>query len=142
MSMPPISFPWQNDAPDGQKPRLDPVAFSRHLRKASTDAEHKLWTALRNRRFRGQKFRRQHPVDPYVLDFYCEHLKLAIELDGGSHVTQTGLAYDKRRSEHLAKQGIRVIRISNYEMLVHTETLLNWLWHQLEKLDSEDRGST
>ena len=138
--MPPLAFPWQSDGDRKAEPRLAPVAFARNLRKSSTDAERKLWTALRNRRFRGQKFRRQHPVDPYVLDFYCEHLKLAVELDGGSHVTEAGRAHDQQRSHYLARQGIRVIRISNYEMLMHTETLLNWLWHQLEKLDSGDEG--
>ncbi len=79
-------------------------------------------------------------MPPYVLDFYCEEIHLAVELDGGSHVTEDGLAYDRKRTHHLAVQGIRVVRISNYEMLVHTETLLNWLWHQVESLNKGTTG--
>ncbi|MDB6137859.1 MAG: hypothetical protein JWO94_931 [Verrucomicrobiaceae bacterium] len=76
-------------------------------------------------------------MSPYVLDFYCEEIRLAVELDGGSHVIESGLAYDRKRTHDLAGQGIRVVRISNYEMLMHTETLLNWLWRQVENVGKE-----
>ena len=135
--MPPIAHPWLKADAGKDEARVDSKEFARRLRKQSTDSERKLRKALRNRGFRGNKFRRQHPVEPYVLDFYCEHHKLAIELDGGSHVTEEGRAYDQQRTECLARQGIRVFRISNYEMLVHTDNLLNWLWHQMENLESE-----
>ena len=79
-------------------------------------------------------------MPPYTLDFYCEEIGVAVELDGGSHVTEEGLANDHKRTHHLAMKGIRVVRISNYEMLVHTETLLNWLWHQVADLDKSPTG--
>ena len=60
--------------------------FARQLRSEQTEVEQQLWRALRNRRLQGVKFRRQHPVPPYVLDFYCHAAKLAIELDGSQHL--------------------------------------------------------
>lgn len=67
--------------------------FARQLRNEQTDAEHLLWRHLRNRQFLALKFRRQYPMPPYVLDFYCAELALVIELDGGQHIE--ALAYDQ-----------------------------------------------
>src|SRR5436190_1966667 len=63
----------------------DVLRFARALRNGQTDAETRLWTILRSRRLSGWKFRRQHPIPPYVLDFYCDEARLAIELDGSQH---------------------------------------------------------
>jgi len=82
----------------------------RYLRRMSTDAEAALWTLLRGRRFGGVKFRRQHSCGPFILDFFCMQKKLAIELDGGQHFEEAGLAYDARRDAYLAERGIRVLR--------------------------------
>jgi very-short-patch-repair endonuclease len=70
---------------EGKKPAIpeDIFKYARELRRNQTDAEQLLWGLLRDRRFAGKKFRRQHPVGRYILDFYCHELKLAIELDGG-----------------------------------------------------------
>jgi len=57
------------------------------------------------------KFRRQHPIGPYILDFYCPWVKLAVEVDGASHSTEEQAAHDRRRTEWLAQRGIRVIRL-------------------------------
>jgi Protein of unknown function (DUF559) len=65
------------------------------LRKRATDAERILWRDLRNRNFAGYKFRRQHPFDRYILDFYCPAAKLAIELDGGGHNYRAGQILDR-----------------------------------------------
>jgi very-short-patch-repair endonuclease len=111
------------------------VRFARALRKRSTDAERRLWSILRDRGLRGHKFRRQHPVEPYVLDFFCEGIQIAVELDGGQHHTDEGLAHDQARSAFLGKQGIRVIRITNFEMLVNTEATLDWLWREVMKVE-------
>lgn len=83
---------------------------ARALRWTMTDAERRLWALLRRKQLQGYRFRRQHPVEPYILDFYCFAEKLAVELDGSQHASAEGLAYDGRRGALLAVQGIRVLR--------------------------------
>jgi very-short-patch-repair endonuclease len=82
------------------------VNRARLLRKKATDTERILWRHLRNRNFGGYKFRRQHPVDCYILDFYCPVAKLAIELDVGGHNYRVGQIRDRMRSAFLARKGI------------------------------------
>ncbi|WP_374090952.1 DUF559 domain-containing protein [Methylomicrobium lacus] len=108
------------------KPSLpeDLLAFARQLRQQSTDAEQWLWQALRDRRMAGMKFRRQHPINPYVLDFYCHELKLAIELDGGQHNSDPGRARDRQRSRFLEQQGIRILRFWNNQVFQEAESVL------------------
>src|SRR5262245_50673744 len=86
------------------------LARRRELRAASTDAEAALWQRLRAHRFAGFKFRRQHPCGPFILDFFCARIQLAIELDGGQHFEPDVQAYDARRSRYLADRGITVLR--------------------------------
>src|SRR5438105_14533662 len=86
------------------------MSRARYLRKSATKWERILWRQLRNRNFAGYKFRRQHPVAPYVLDFYCPSAKLAIELDGGGHNYRLGQIRDRTRSKLLAREGIVVLR--------------------------------
>lgn len=113
------------------------LAFARDLRHATTDAEQRLWYLLRNRRLDGFKFRRQHPVPPYVLDFYCDLQRLAIELDGGQHVDAA--ARDVRRDGFLRGHGIRVLRFWNDAVFKETETVLGVIWTALqEELPSSD----
>jgi very-short-patch-repair endonuclease len=83
----PIPEPATHSA--NRKPLLDHdiLTFARKLRQEHSDPERLMWAVFRDRRFCGFKFRRQHPVKPYVLDFYCHDKKLAIELDGGQHNT-------------------------------------------------------
>ena len=107
--------------------RLGRIAFARKLRRNATDAEAKLWRALRDRRLRQFKFRRQHSIPPYVLDFYCHQLRLAVELDGGGHLEKQQRVHDERRDHFLREQGIDVVRLTNFEMLVHEQTLLDFL---------------
>jgi very-short-patch-repair endonuclease len=108
------------------KPALDSglLAFARELRKNSTDAEQLMWSILRNRRFCNLNFRRQYPVDPYVLDFYCHEMNLAIELDGGQHNTDTARRYDECRSNHLTSRGITVLRFWNHDVLEDIDAVL------------------
>ncbi|MFL6246819.1 MAG: endonuclease domain-containing protein [Thermoanaerobaculia bacterium] len=87
------------------------VARARELRQTSTAPEHKIWRWLRNRYLGQYKFRRQHPVDDYILDFYCAELKLCIEVDGESH--DYHVAYDARRTQFLEARGITVLRLRN-----------------------------
>ncbi len=103
--------------------------FARNLRKEQTDAENLLWALLRDRRIGGAKFRRQHPVEPYVLDFYCHDAKLAIELDGGGHAQQP--RRDVKRDEYLAGKGIETLRVWNNQLLSETESVLEAIWNKL-----------
>ena len=102
---------------------IELIEFARTLRQSQTDAEQLMWMLLRNRRFLGLKFRRQHPLPPYVLDFFCDTIKLAIELDGGQHNTAQSRQYDEERSKYLANRGIDVLRYWNHEVLAETETV-------------------
>ena len=89
---------------------------ARLLRKKATDTERILWRHLRNRNFAGYKFRRQHPLDCYILDFYCSTAKLAIELDGGGHNYCVGQIRDRTRSEFLDRHGVVVLRFWNHQI--------------------------
>lgn len=95
-----------------QNPRLKTQA--RTLRRDSTPAERQLWQALRNSQLNALKFRRQHPIGPYILDFYCARANLAIEVDGPTH---TNPEKDAERDRHLAHQGIHTIRVQNQDVL-------------------------
>lgn len=96
--------------------------FARALRKHPTRAEDILWAQLRGSRFEGAKFRRQVPVDRYVLDFYCHAAKLAIELDGKQH---EGFAdYDETRSDVLQRLGVRVVRFANEQVRDELDSVL------------------
>jgi very-short-patch-repair endonuclease len=86
------------------------------LRLRTTEAEQKLWFLLRNRQLKGKKFRRQHAIANYVVDFYCNECKLAIELDGNFHVDEAK-NYDKSRTALLAELGITVLRFWNEEVM-------------------------
>ena len=85
--------------------------FARELRKQQTSEEMKVWEALRSRRFNNLKFRRQHDLEGFIVDFYCHSLRLAIEIDGKVHERQT--EYDETRQKILEDAGYTVIRVSN-----------------------------
>jgi very-short-patch-repair endonuclease len=93
------------------------------MRREPTRAEDRVWFWLRDRRCAGFKFRRQVPVGPYILDFYCVELKLAIELDGAHHRAAWICDYDGRRSLELEDHGIYVLRIPN-ELLIRNSRLV------------------
>ena len=86
---------------------------ARNLRRVLTLSERRLWSWLRNRTFEGFKFRRQFPVDRFVLDFYCPELSLAIEVDGRQHEQQPLADSDTYRTERLHALGVRVERVPN-----------------------------
>ena len=109
---------------------------SRSLRRDSTDAEKKLWRKLRARQLAGAKFRRQHPLGPYILDFYCAEARLAIELDGGQHAFEEQSRHDEQRSRYLAEQGIQELRFWNNEVLKNTEGVLQKIWSALTSAPS------
>jgi len=95
---------------------------ARQLRRDQTDAEQALWARLRDRQLCGAKFRRQHPIGPFVADFCCPQGKLIVELDGGQHAEE--IAADQKRSRFLEAQGYRVLRFWNHDVLGNTEAVL------------------
>ena len=97
-------------------------AAVRQPRRGMTPAERVLWAALRDRRLAGLKFRRQHAVGPFVLDFYRPTSRLVVELDGGVHDGQ--VEPDQTRTEHLAGYGYRVMRFRNEEVLTDLDAVL------------------
>jgi very-short-patch-repair endonuclease len=90
-------------------------AGARELRNNPTPAERRLWEALKGRQVAGLRFRQQHPVGPFVLDFYCPSAKLVVEVDGGVHDEQRD--QDAYRDDHLASYGYRVLRFRNDEVM-------------------------
>jgi very-short-patch-repair endonuclease len=96
---------------------------ARELRKTQTDAEQRLWHRLRGARLGGFKFRRQHAVPPYVVDFFCASAKLVVELDGSQHSESA----DAVRSQFLQRQGFEILRFWDNDVLNKTESVLGEL---------------
>jgi very-short-patch-repair endonuclease len=96
-----------------------PVTYgkAKNLRQEMTPAEKVLWSSLRNRKFKGLKFRRQHPIDRYIVDFVCLEEKLVVEADGYIHKSTEQKEYDLKRTRELESYGLKVIRLSNEEIL-------------------------
>ena len=103
--------------------------LSRHLRRAPTDAEALLWHHLRGRHISGYKFRRQHSVGPYVLDFFCHEARLAIEVDGSQHMEN--VEQDEAGTRYLEALGIRVVRYTNIEVLTETDSVLEAIFNEI-----------
>lgn len=102
---------------------------ARSLRKSTTDAEAHLWHQLRNRNLRQFKFRRQHPIGPYIVDFVCLEHKLVIELDGSQHLDQVD--YDYKRTVYLEQAGFRIIRFWDNDVLAQTGGVMQALYAAL-----------
>ncbi|HQZ70656.1 MAG TPA: endonuclease domain-containing protein [Anaerolineae bacterium] len=115
--------PWQ---PTPIPERL--LYAARHLRQRMTDAQRLLWSRLRGRQMDGFRFRKQHPVERFVLDFYCPAAKLAIEVDGGQHNEPSGQARDAERTQMLDHAGIRVLRFWNHEVLGNLDVVMHVIW--------------
>ena len=107
--------------PMNQSP-TSPLKRRRALRKRSTKAETLLWYALRNRKFHGLKFRRQHSIGPYIVDFVSIEKQLVIELDGDYH--EYVEAKDKRRQHYIESKGYTVIRFVNDDVFEDVEAVL------------------
>jgi very-short-patch-repair endonuclease len=107
---------------------------ARYLRRNQTNAERKLWVHLREFKRHGFHFRRQCAVGPYVADFLCYSARIIVEVDGGQHGEETGLAHDRKRDDWFAENGYRVLRFWNNDVLANgdgvAETILNVLNEQ------------
>jgi very-short-patch-repair endonuclease len=106
--------------------------FARKLRCEQTDAEQRLWGALRNRQMRQFKFRRQQPIGPYIVDFVCFDAKFVIELDGGQHTRNDIAQYDAARTLYLESEGYRVMRIWNGELFRNFRGVMEGIYFALE----------
>jgi len=113
------------------------LIFAKQLRQQQTDAEQSLWQVLRGRNLEGFKFRRQHPVGGYILDFYCHDAHLAIELDGGGHNTDNQKLYDEERTKVLVGAGIKVVRFWNHDVLNSLESVLEEIYQHLMTVNDE-----
>lgn len=101
------------------------TTFAKRLRQNATDAERRLWAVLRSHQVAGLCFRRQQPIGPYVVDFYCAAARLVIELDGDQHGGDEQVAYDRLRSEWLSARGYRVLRFPNGDVLRNPQIVLD-----------------
>jgi len=106
-------------------------SFARGLRRQLTLPEGLLWRALKGGQFHGHKFRKQHPIGPYVLDFYCHELRLAVEVDGGSHSMGDRPVRDEQRDRWLAENGVRCIRLSASMILEDVDDAIRTLESEL-----------
>lgn len=111
------------------------LRHAREMRKHMTPSEQRLWAALRGRALAGWCFRRQHPVGPYILDFFCPAAKVVVEVDGSAHAGRE--AFDDARTDHLGSYGYTVLRFSNGEV----DTCLDWVLERiLEELERRRPG--
>ena len=107
--------------------------FRQTLRNEATPAERTLWRLLKRSGLEGRKFRRQHSVGPYVLDFYCPEERLAIELDGSVHSDPLRATYDAEREAFLTARGTEVLRIENRWVMEQPEATGDWIVNHFER---------
>lgn len=107
------------------------VARAGELRRRMSLPEVLLWRALRRQSLEGWRFRRQHPVSPYVLDFHCDAAKLCVEVDGYSHTVDNQWVRDERRDAWLAKRGIQTVRIRAATVLKDMDVALRIILNHL-----------
>ena len=112
--------------------------ISPSLLRAATPAEYLLWQVIRNRQRCQAKFRRQHKLGPYLLDFYCPEAKLAVECDGLPHFTPQGIEKDRVQTQWLNRQGVEVIRFNSNEIENDTQRVLLEIDVVLERLFIQD----
>jgi very-short-patch-repair endonuclease len=112
---------------------MDSTVNARCLRRNQTEEEKQLWRALRAGRFAGHKFRRQHPLGKYFLDFYCPTARLSVELDGFQHGLREQRQRDMEREHWLAKEDIEELRFWNHQWRNNREGVLLEIWQALHR---------
>jgi very-short-patch-repair endonuclease len=110
---------------------------TRQLRQEATDAEKALWQRLRDKQLAGFRFRRQAPIGDYIVDFACFYPRLVIELDGGQHAEIAQRDHDQRRTDWLEREGFRVVRFWNNDILQNTDGVVTEISRVLEELSSD-----
>jgi very-short-patch-repair endonuclease len=107
--------------------------FRKELRNNLTPAEAILWKALQRKQLEGRKFRRQHSIGNYIVDFYCASEKLVIELDGAGHFTPEGSDRDEKRDAYLNNMGLQVIRFENRDIFNNLDAVLELIKSNFKK---------
>jgi very-short-patch-repair endonuclease len=110
--------------------------FAQEMRKNPTESEKVLWKHLKKFRSDGFIFRRQHPIDIFIADFYCHKLKLIIEVDGEIHFNDQAKEYDHGRTGELERFGIKVIRFTNEEVIKNQELVMNQIRKNIDEIAS------
>jgi len=105
--------------------------YAKDLRHHATPAEQILWKYLSGKQLMGLKFRRQHVIQPYIVDFYCREKKLVIEVDGGTHLEQQ--EYDERREVYLKNKGFKIIRFINTDIKENISEVLKIIQNACEQ---------
>jgi very-short-patch-repair endonuclease len=106
---------------------------ARELRKGMSDAERKLWRVLRGKQIDGVRFRRQHPLGRYIVDFVCLERRLVIEVDGGQHTEDDHVASDTARDRWLAAEGYRVMRVTTVDVHTNLEGVGDTIWAAVQE---------
>ena len=106
------------------------------LRNNMTYAERIMWDELKSRRLFKVRFRRQHPIDIFIVDFYCHEIKLAIEIDGEVHLRDEVIKYDNGRTHDIEKHGIIILRFTNHEVLNHRSRVIKEILETIKNLTS------
>jgi very-short-patch-repair endonuclease len=109
------------------------IKLARQLRKQETWAEKLVWSWLRDRSFSGYKFRRQHPIGEYYLDFFCQEAALNIELDGGQHGFPNQQHHDEEREKFLQSRGIKSLRFWNSHLRRNAQSIRDTIFNELQK---------
>lgn len=108
------------------------IPLRQELRRRQTYAEQRFWARVSNRQFFNLKFRRQHGIGPYIVDFYCPERLLIVEIDGDTHADNQTIRSDQERTKNLTALGYTVIRYTNHEVMRRTEDVLNDLSVKLQ----------
>ena len=107
------------------------LPLKRKLRSRMTSAETSLWSRIRAKQLQGLKFRRQHGIGPYIVDFYCPERSLVIEVDGDAHADEKQVTKDRQREKHLRSLGLQVIRYRNNDVLNNLDGVLEDLYRKV-----------
>jgi len=110
------------------------IIYRRELRHNTTPAEKIFWSKVANRTFQNLKFRKQHGIGPFVVDFYCPEKKIIVEIDGDSHATDTGIENDQERAKYLAGLGYKIVRYQNSDVLNNIDGVFEDLSGRLSQL--------
>ncbi|MFQ5442658.1 MAG: endonuclease domain-containing protein [Thermodesulfobacteriota bacterium] len=105
--------------------------YARILRKNMTEAERLLWSKVRGKQIKGFRFHRQKIIGDFIVDFYCHIGRLVIEVDGGQHYTEDGQSIDALRDGFLKRQGLKVLRFSNRDVLKSVDGVLEKIYESL-----------
>ena len=111
-------------------------SLRQNLRNNLPPAEAILWTYLQGRKFHGLKFRRQHGIGPYIVDFYCPEMKLAVEVDGQSHFTPEQIEKDSIRTKFIESNGLQIVRVVNGDVYSDIEKVLKKIEKYLSNVEN------